>query len=166
MAASARVSQAPEAKEVGLNFVLDQGKNKVLWDECSFIWDSQALIDDVSSGQQIAIFGVKGKVLTPEEKSQSFHLRYSFSYGQSCGYFVEASKGGDVESATRIMNVHMEKYQINQGQLFFEQSVQSLTNDFANLGREETLRKFLTPTKLNGNGQANGIHTNGHTDGL
>lgn len=36
------------AKDDALEFVLAQGRNSVLWDECAFIWDSRNLIDDAS----------------------------------------------------------------------------------------------------------------------
>lgn len=39
-----RVISSPDAKEAALSFILGGNSNKVVWDDCQFIWDSRALV--------------------------------------------------------------------------------------------------------------------------
>ena len=46
-----RVISSPDAKEAALSFILGGNSNKVVWDDCQFIWDSRGLVDNASDGE-------------------------------------------------------------------------------------------------------------------
>ena len=46
-----RVISSPDAKEAALSFILGGNSNKVLWDDCQFIWDSRGLVDNASNDE-------------------------------------------------------------------------------------------------------------------
>jgi hypothetical protein len=46
-----RVISSPEAKETALSFILGGNSNKVVWDDCQFIWDSRELVDTASDDE-------------------------------------------------------------------------------------------------------------------
>jgi hypothetical protein len=45
------VISSPNAKEAALSFILGGNSNKVVWDDCQFIWDSRGLVDNASDDE-------------------------------------------------------------------------------------------------------------------
>lgn len=41
-----RFVSSPDAREAALSFILAGNLNKVVWDDCQFIWDSRGLFDN------------------------------------------------------------------------------------------------------------------------
>lgn len=142
--------RSPEPREQALGFVLGRGHNQVCLDECDFIWDSRDLIEDGDQTlpEQVAIFGIKGKVSTPQLRLQSFIVRHNYDFAANSvgleGYSIQAAVTDEPDGETRSLKVLFEDRKEDRGLHIFKESVKLLTNEFSKRGRVDTLKRFLS----------------------
>lgn len=72
------------------------------------------------------------------------------------GYFIQAKVDGEHDEQEQSV-----KILVDQEEHLFAESVKSLTDEFSTKGSEETMKQFLTPSKLlkamNGTSTTNGL---------
>lgn len=96
---------------------------------------------------QMAIFGVKGKVLTPEYRHLNFELQHAFDLSMEQGYRLVLSLFGDRNRCNDIVRVEGDRTDVE----YFDQVVQHLTSQFANDGPQKALEHFLKRGYADGN---------------
>lgn len=140
-------------------------------DECDLIWDSRDLIEDggQTSPEHVAIFGIKGKLSTPQLRLQSFIVRHNYDFAANSvgleGYSVQAVVTDEPDGETRSLKVLFEDRNEDRGLHIFKESVKLLTNEFSKGGRVDTLKRFLSysspvdgldePSRANGVDESN-----------
>ncbi|KAI4127053.1 MAG: hypothetical protein LQ347_004757 [Umbilicaria vellea] len=142
---------AIDIREQALKFVLASGQNTVCWDECGLIWDSTDLISDSpQQSSQVAVFGVKGKLSTPQHELRPFLLKHCFDFGPEKGYFMDAAVGpGPNDSTHSKAQFWPEQASEGRGLEDFQQAVEQLTEQVHTSGGSETMRAFMTPKMVN-----------------
>ncbi|KAF5121997.1 hypothetical protein E5D57_012470 [Metarhizium anisopliae] len=139
-----------DAKETALQAVLQGGVNKVLWDECQLIWDSRSLIDDTATSEdQMAVFGVKGKVGTQQGQILAFQIRYAVRFEPEPLYLVYAAING----ARHRHDFNKEEFEVVQSELpegvnasdFVNEAVGFLTAKVGSIGPQAVIKSFLAP---------------------
>jgi len=168
-----RIISSPDAKEAALSFILGGNANKVVWNDCQFIWDSRGLLADAASDDevsdrtirhlrcpsslfltattmQVAIFGAKGKVVTPQNELLQFHIRHCLDLEPQPTYrlhvAVEEQPGGSVGET----NLRNQDIASGDDQAYFRRRVLDLTEQVKALGLGETMRSFLTRSDVDG----------------
>jgi hypothetical protein len=95
----------------------------------------------------MAIYGVKGKVITPDHTLLNFQLRYSFDFGPQQGYRVHAVLERQAGDPVEEINLATDEPLTDEGQSIFENRVRGLTEQYVSSGLSETMRSFLTPKR-------------------
>ncbi|KAL6409726.1 ABC transporter [Ilyonectria robusta] len=144
-----RSMRSPDAKEAALQAVLRGGLNKVLWDDCRLIWDSRSIIDDAPvSEDQMAVFGVKGKVETIEHERLDFQIRYTAIFELEPLYLLYVAVNGtmdgdefDKDELEVVQRVSPER--VIQ-RVYFHEAVKTLTSKLSSIGPQALIKSFLT----------------------
>ncbi|KAG8668255.1 hypothetical protein FPOAC2_07545 [Fusarium poae] len=138
-----------DAIDAALSFILGLNSNKVAWDQCQFIWDSRGLIE-ATTDDEMAIFGAKGKVMTPKNELLLFELRHCLDFGSRPTYrfcaAVEEKPGGSLHE----LNFRDEDMESGRDCDYFRRRVLDLTEQAKVAGLESAMRSFLTRSEQNG----------------
>ncbi|KAJ8131947.1 hypothetical protein O1611_g1678 [Lasiodiplodia mahajangana] len=145
-----RIDSFPDAKEAALSFILNGTLNKVVWDDCQFIWDSRDSLIGNASNEEVAIFGAKGKVLTPENKLFQFHLRHCLDLTPQPKYRLNAVMQETPGGPTNERDFGQLDLSAEDDRSFFESRVLGLTEQAKAQGLDQTMRSFLSMAVTNG----------------
>ena len=91
----------------------------------------------------MAIFGVKGKLQTPEDDIIAFSLQHTFDFSQSQGYILRASVSGGPQKLQESLGIRPDGLTGSEEQKHFESAVMALTKLYSDSGLGKTIEALF-----------------------